>query len=66
MIISTKNCPCLVHRHVRHPDVVLLVHRDHVRHEEHVLPPGVDDVARAVQGQDGRLGDRVGPAEKSK
>lgn len=47
----------LVKSHVRQPDVVLGVHGDHVGEEEHVPAPGVHDVPRGVDGEDGVLGD---------
>merc|ERR1719220_242486 len=38
----------LMESNVRHPDVVLAVHRDHVGQEENIPTPGVDDVTRGV------------------
>lgn len=52
-VIETGGGRHLVHRDVRHPDAVLLVDGDHVRHEEHVLSPRVHHVAGGVQRQDG-------------
>ena len=33
---------------VGHPEVVLAVHRDHVRHEKEIFAPRVDDMTGAV------------------
>ena len=50
-------------RHVSQPDVVLLVHGDHVREEEGVLAPRVDGVSAGVDGEDGGLRDGHRPVQ---
>ena len=50
----------LVQSHVGDPDIVLLVHGDHMGQEEQVLAPRVDDVAGGVNCQYGGLGDGHG------
>ena len=47
----------LVQSHISQPDVVLLVHRDHVGKEEQVLAPGVDDVTSSIDSKYSVLGD---------
>ena len=40
---------------IGHPDIVLLVHSDHVGQEEKTLAPGIDGVPTRVDRQNGCL-----------
>ena len=43
----------LMEGHIRHPDVILRVHRDHVWEEEEILAPAVDCVPGCVHRYNG-------------